>query len=214
MAQVQMKNIPTVTVNAQAQQVYVLTEGGGDRLYPNPKESGATKPLNPTSIKIFYNAQIKDISCCTKLWLCCHPCYCGSTMDIDRSYLYIRENSLEGNIATKSLCCGKQDVTFVDYFDRDVRVFLYFVFFLFFRFPFVFYFFETSSTSSSRLFPLFFFIASLTDFLSSFLCVTHSTHLCLLTSPHPTSLSHNSRTSEFEFFFFFIISSKTLFFFV
>jgi hypothetical protein len=138
MAQVQMKNTPGVTVNAQAQQVYVLTEGGGDRSYPHPKKSGATKPLNPNSIKIFYNAEIKDISCMTKLWLCCHPSYCGSTMDIDRSYLYIRENSLEGNIATKSLCCGKQDVTFVDYFDRDVRVFFFCIFI--FCFPFVFYF--------------------------------------------------------------------------
>ena len=61
----------------------------------------------------------KDISCCTKIWLCCHPCYCGSTFDKDRSYLYIRENSLEGNVATKSCLCGKKDFTFVDYFDRN-----------------------------------------------------------------------------------------------
>ena len=67
----------------------------------------------------FIPLSAKDISCCTKIWLCCHPCYCGSTFDKDRSYLYIRENSLEGNVATKSCLCGQKDFTFVDYFDRD-----------------------------------------------------------------------------------------------
>ena len=118
MAQVQMptKDTTAVTVHAGAQQVYVSTEGGGDRSKP---QSGSTKLAHPNNIQILYNAEIKDISCCTKIWLCCHPCYCGSTMDIDRSYLYIRENSLEGNVATKSCLCGKKDFTFVDYFDRD-----------------------------------------------------------------------------------------------
>jgi hypothetical protein len=106
----------SVTVHAGAQQVYVSTEGGGDRSAP---QSGSTKLANRNNINIVYNAEIKDISCCTKLWLCCHPCYCGSTFDKDRSYLYIRENSLEGNVATKSCFCGKKDLTFVDYFDRN-----------------------------------------------------------------------------------------------
>jgi hypothetical protein len=105
-----------VTVKTATQQVYVLTEGGGDRKRP---QAGSTKLIDSNNIKIYYNAEIKDISCCTKLWLCCHPCYCGSTFDVERSYLYIRENSLEGNVATKSCLCGKQDLTFVDYFDRD-----------------------------------------------------------------------------------------------
>ena len=106
----------SVTVHAGAQQVYVSTEGGGDRSAP---QSGSTKLANRNNINIVYNAEIKDISCCTKIWLCCHPCYCGSTFDKDRSYLYIRENSLEGNVATKSCLCGQKDFTFVDYFDRD-----------------------------------------------------------------------------------------------
>jgi len=116
MAQIQMKDSTSVTVHAGAQQVYVSTEGGGDRSAP---QSGSTKLANRNNINIVYNAEIKDISCCTKLWLCCHPCYCGSTFDKDRSYLYIRENSLEGNVATKSCFCGKKDLTFVDYFDRN-----------------------------------------------------------------------------------------------
>ena len=90
---VQMQSTP-VTVKTATQQVYVLTEGGGDRKRP---QAGSTKLIDSNNIKIYYNAEIKDISCCTKLWLCCHPCYCGSTFDVERSYLYIRENSLDFN---------------------------------------------------------------------------------------------------------------------
>jgi hypothetical protein len=46
----------SVTVHAGAQQVYVSTEGGGDRSAP---QSGSTKLANRNNINIVYNAEIK-----------------------------------------------------------------------------------------------------------------------------------------------------------
>ena len=49
----------SVTIHAGAQQVYVSTEGGGDRSAP---QSGSTKLANRNNINIVYNAEIKDIA--------------------------------------------------------------------------------------------------------------------------------------------------------
>ena len=48
--------------------------------------------------------------------LCCLFC---QKYDLERSYLYLRENSIESNIASKSICCGAaRDYVTVQYFDR------------------------------------------------------------------------------------------------
>ena len=97
---------------AQMAQTYVLTQGGGDR---TKKQNGATALQNKGNITIFYNAELKDVSCCTKVVLCC---ICQK-YDLERSYLYLRENSIESNIASNSLFCGEaHDYVTVTYFDR------------------------------------------------------------------------------------------------
>ena len=68
------------------------------------KQEGATKLANPNFIAIKYNAEIEDPSCCFKTAACCGclplcficapPC---SYFDKERSYLYLREGSLEAN---------------------------------------------------------------------------------------------------------------------
>ena len=56
----------------------------------------------PDAIGLVLNAEIRDASCCTKAWLLCKCC---AVFDQSRSYLYVRENSVESNVAY-SLCCG------------------------------------------------------------------------------------------------------------
>jgi len=82
------------------------------------KQNGAMALERPDQIKIWYDAEIAlERDCGEK----CSDCLdCCSVFDAKRSYLYIRENSLETNVA-KSTCCGcgaaKDSVT-VQYFDR------------------------------------------------------------------------------------------------
>ena len=110
--QVVMQPAQPGVVMVPVAQSYVLTQGGGDR---TKKQNGATALQNKANITIFYNAELKDVSCCTKLALCC---MCQK-YDLERSYLYLRENSIESNVASTSLCCGEAcDNVTVTYFDR------------------------------------------------------------------------------------------------
>ena len=78
------------------------------------KQEGATKLANPNFISIKYNAEIEDPSCCFKCVACCGclPVYTGvcplappcSYFDKERSYLYIREGSLEANTSLDNHC--------------------------------------------------------------------------------------------------------------
>ena len=97
------------------------------------KQEGATKLANPNFIAIKYNAELEDASCCFKCSACvgCLPCThfvlapACSYFDKERSYLYLREGSLESNTALdnfcKPICCcwSFDDNVKVNYFDRD-----------------------------------------------------------------------------------------------
>ena len=109
----QTPGVPVGAVTVPIAQGYVLTQGGGDRMKP---QNGSTALINKGNITVYYNAELKDLSCCTKVLLCCLGC---QKYDLERSYLYLRENSIESNIATKSICCGEaRDWVTVEYFDR------------------------------------------------------------------------------------------------
>ena len=90
--------------------------------------------IRDSFISIKYNAEIEDPSCCFKCVACCGclPVYTGvcplappcSYFDKERSYLYIREGSLEANTsldnhcAPTCCCCTFDDNVYVNYFDR------------------------------------------------------------------------------------------------
>ena len=95
------------------------------------KQNGSTKLANPNFIAIKYNAELEDASCCFKSIACCGclPCFgvCApacSYFDKERSYLYLREGSLETNTALNNhckplcCCCRFDDNVIVNYFDR------------------------------------------------------------------------------------------------
>ena len=77
---------------------------------------GRTATANPGNLKVHYDAELKGLTCCTKLVLCC---VCRE-FDKDRSYLYVRENSIEKNVASRCCCggCCEYDHIGVHYFDR------------------------------------------------------------------------------------------------
>jgi len=85
---------------------------------------GKTAHADPGSIKIVYDAELMDLGICDKFAICMlRPCCCPM-YDMERSYLYIRENSIESNIAM-TMCCGMcgeilpgDDCVQVSYFDR------------------------------------------------------------------------------------------------
>ena len=88
---------------------------GGDRITP---QNGRTALKNKDSIDIVFNAELRDLAFLKKLCLClCGGC---STFDKQRSYLYLRENSIESNCVIKPMCgfCRPMDLTKVQYFDR------------------------------------------------------------------------------------------------
>lgn len=85
-----------------------------------------TAKANPNAIQIIYDAELKGLSMCDQCYNCC--CLC-MMYDQSRSYLYLRENSIESNIVYKYLCpccicgglmcCKRQgDNVQVDYFDQ------------------------------------------------------------------------------------------------
>jgi len=83
------------------------------------KSEGSTAHGHPDRIRILYDAEILQADCTTRIKL---ACCCCSIYDMERSYLYVRENSIESNIAF-SVCCGssfcfQKDMTSVYYFDR------------------------------------------------------------------------------------------------
>eukprot|EP00658_Telonema_sp_P-2_P020329 TRINITY_DN18041_c0_g1_i2.p1 TRINITY_DN18041_c0_g1~~TRINITY_DN18041_c0_g1_i2.p1 ORF type:complete len:280 (-),score=41.78 TRINITY_DN18041_c0_g1_i2:293-1054(-) len=85
------------------------------------RHSGQTARKSPGNMEILFDAEIEDIGCMDKCRLCC--CMECSYYDEERSYLYIRENSIEYNIAYHTCCaserCGKgYDGVVVTYFDR------------------------------------------------------------------------------------------------
>jgi hypothetical protein len=80
--------------------------------------AGVTARKNKDSIQILVDAELKDVDCCT--WL--NLCFLGVCFDKQRSYLYLRENSLESNVALApcwGLCSASAaDWVTVNYFDR------------------------------------------------------------------------------------------------
>jgi len=65
------------------------------------QHAGLTNLSVQGNIHIHYDAQLRDVLCCTRLQLC-FEC---REINMQRSYLYLRENSIESNIATKCCCC-------------------------------------------------------------------------------------------------------------
>jgi len=102
-----------------------LTMGGmpGERVPGS--QHGCTALDDLHNIKIHYNAEIRDLDCCERLCICWASCGLFS-YDKARSYLYVRENSVETNIAFKCVCnpttckCNdRYDHTQIYYFDMD-----------------------------------------------------------------------------------------------
>ena len=91
-----------------------LEVGGKLGTRTTPQDKGVARN-NPGSIQIVYDAELKDIPCCERIQL---MLVCCSIYDKERSYLYLRENSIETNIAV-SACFGflkDVDFTNVTYF--------------------------------------------------------------------------------------------------
>lgn len=85
------------------------------------KQAGATNLKHVDRIQIVSNPDIRDVTCQTKIiqrLACC--CYAFSP---ERSYVYVRENSLEYNAGVESClfadsCCHPVDRSHVEYFDQ------------------------------------------------------------------------------------------------
>lgn len=84
-------------------------------------QMGATRLSDPSHIKIWYNAEMGDPSCCAKYELCC-GCI---EQDPERSYLYLREGAMESNktyrccIECLRPCFQMPDCVCLSYFDRE-----------------------------------------------------------------------------------------------
>ena len=92
-------------------------------------QKGATRLKNPNSIEIKYNAEVRDEGCIFNLCgmvgglpvvtlgrVCAPPC---SFFDKGRSYLYLREGSIESNVSMGNMCLSCPDSVEVQYFDRS-----------------------------------------------------------------------------------------------
>jgi hypothetical protein len=81
------------------------------------QHKGRTATVNPGNLTIHYDAELRHETCCARLLLCA---VCRE-FDKDRSYLYVRENSIERNVASRCCCggCCEHDHVIVDYFDRS-----------------------------------------------------------------------------------------------
>ena len=83
-------------------------------------QRGATRLSDPSHLKIWYNAELADPSCCVKY----AQCLSGQAFDKERSYMYLREGSMETNQVNK--CCIKAlescyrqpDCISIVYFDK------------------------------------------------------------------------------------------------
>jgi hypothetical protein len=98
----------------------VAPSGVGMRVTPhaNPRKDAK-------SLQIVYDAELMKPDCCTEYTFC----MAGIKYDRERSYLFLRENSMESNVAFKpcyGLCgdefcgfdCRPMDSVHVQYFDR------------------------------------------------------------------------------------------------
>lgn len=85
-----------------------------DRVTP---QSGATMLKDKKALAMAMNSELRPIGCCIKILM---RCACCSAIDMERSYLYIRENSIESNLAIQPCCgcCQDIDQISVSYFDR------------------------------------------------------------------------------------------------
>lgn len=83
-------------------------------------QNGATRLSDPSHIKIWYNAEMGDPTCCMKYQLCC-ACL---EEDPERSYMYLREGALEYNKTYRCClsccrpCCKFPDMVCLTYFDK------------------------------------------------------------------------------------------------
>ena len=105
----------TTMAAAQPSAVYV----------PNTSGKGRVARRNQNAIGIVYDTPLYN-PCCGGCMYVCYPCCClgwpfCSRIDLDRSYIYLRENSIESNLATKHcvLCCAwSQDRVTTYYYDK------------------------------------------------------------------------------------------------
>jgi len=105
---------PGMMMVAQAQVPMERADLPGERTVLS--QTGGTRLQNTKSIKIEYNAEIRQPGCCEKLALSFATCCCLS-FDTERSYLYVRENSIEANTAF-NMCCECSTCTQNKKFDR------------------------------------------------------------------------------------------------
>eukprot|EP00622_Pseudochattonella_farcimen_P000696 FR735245.1.p1 GENE.FR735245.1~~FR735245.1.p1 ORF type:complete len:271 (+),score=28.50 FR735245.1:102-914(+) len=106
---------PTLAQTLALSAVALVVSGPGGYTDRKTSQCGAVALKNPTQLGLVMNAEVMDLRCLSKAVLCI--CCCAQ-FDLKRSYLYIRENSLEQNCAAKQMCCGKTDNISVQYFDR------------------------------------------------------------------------------------------------
>lgn len=80
--------------------------------------SGATATHDRNYIRVVYDAELKDLPICLSLFILICGC---AVFDKKRSYLKLRENSVESNISFAPCCgfCSGPDWTNVDHFDRS-----------------------------------------------------------------------------------------------
>ena len=83
-------------VSAAHAVVEVVTTGSGD--HRTSPMAGATKLQNEEVMRIVYNAEIKDLPCMQK---CCLRWGTCRKYDVERSYLFVRENSIEMNVGKR-----------------------------------------------------------------------------------------------------------------
>ncbi|RYG95880.1 hypothetical protein EON65_55270 [archaeon] len=83
----------------------------------NSAHKDATARAKKESIEIVYDAELKDL---TFIPRCLLALSCCTVYDLFRSYLYLRENSIESNISFAPCCglCTLPDFVTVQYFDR------------------------------------------------------------------------------------------------
>ena len=74
---------------------------GGSYTDRATKQTGAPALKDPAQFGLVMNAEVKDIPLCLQISLCCF----WRQFDKGRSYLYVRENSIEQNFAVKVICC-------------------------------------------------------------------------------------------------------------
>jgi hypothetical protein len=85
------------------------------------KQAGATYLKHVDRIQVISNPDIRDIGCIPRLYS--QLLFCGYSFSPERSYVYVRENSLEYNSGMEACCfqescCHPIDFATVQYFDQ------------------------------------------------------------------------------------------------